>query len=197
MIGWISRSASNAVQDLREITGRWHTEQAERIQALNGQIQDVKRRNSKLYEVLEELGRDTPNLGDLTRRLRDNNATIKKLEEQRITLEAEQPPQVEIADEDLTELAEVLTTTLKRGYNPGKTRALFADFIKRIVIEGASMRIEYDPHRLVGVLPPTACRVVPSRGNWLPSPTSPGTATLTRLIPAAVLPRRAKARRYG
>ncbi len=155
-----------AVHDLQEIAGRWHDERDERRKAVESQIKDVKRRNSKLYEVLEEQGRETPNLGDLTRRLRDNNAQLKKLEIQRTAIDAELPPHVEIGEEDL---ADVLIATVKGGDNPAKTRALFADFLKKITVESASVRIEYDSQRLVGVLPPETSRTVPGNGHWLPS----------------------------
>lgn len=186
-----------AVHDLHELTGRWQAEQTERRQAIESQMKEVKRRNSKLYEVLEELGRDTPNLGDLTRRLRENNAQLKKLEEQRVALDAELPPRIDIAEEDLVDLADALIAVIKSEDNPAKTRALFSDFIQQITVEGPNVRIEYDPQRLLGALPAATCRVVPSTSNWLPSPAPLGTKTLTRLIPADVLPNKAKARRYG
>ena len=47
---------------------------------VEAKLQDMKRRNSKLYEVLEDLRRDAPNLGDLEQRLRENYAQIKRLE---------------------------------------------------------------------------------------------------------------------
>lgn len=49
----------------------------------NGMVaKAIARRNSKLYEVLEEFGRNAPNLGDLSQRLQENNRQIKKLQEE-------------------------------------------------------------------------------------------------------------------
>ncbi|MCP5197336.1 MAG: recombinase family protein [Gammaproteobacteria bacterium] len=154
------------VQDLQEITGRWHIERAERRKVVDAKIKDIKRRNGKLYEILEELGRETPNLGDLTRRLRENNAQLKQFEEQRIAIDAEIPPRVTIDDADLEDLAEMLIATIKTGDNPAKTRTLLRDFIQTIVVESTVVRIEYDPKRLIGALPTGSHRVVPSEGNW-------------------------------
>ncbi len=156
------------VQDLQDIAGRWHTEREERRKAVEGRLAEVKRRNNKLYEVLEALGRDAPNLGDLAQRLRENHAQIKKLEAQLITMDAEEAPTVDIADEALMDVAALLVATLKEGYNPAQTRALFADFIEKIIVESASVRIEYDPRRLIGILPTAGGHVVPSDLNWLP-----------------------------
>ncbi len=118
--------------------------------------------------MLEALGRDAPNLGDLAQRLRENHAQIKKLEVQLITIDAEEAPTVDIADEDLMDVAALLVATLKEGYNPARTRTLFADFIEKIIVESASVRIEYDPRRLIGILPTAGGHVVPSDLNWLP-----------------------------
>ncbi|HRY15465.1 MAG: hypothetical protein KDJ31_00250 [Candidatus Competibacteraceae bacterium] len=96
-------------------------------------IQDVKRRNSKLYEVLEEFGRDAPHLGDLAQRLRENHAQIKKLETKLREIDAEEPPTLEVEDDDLLEMAALLVEALKTRYNPAQTRALLADFIQQML----------------------------------------------------------------
>ena len=183
-----------AVQDLHEIAGRWHDERIARRQATEKQLQDVKRRNSKLYEVLEEFGRDAPHLGDLAQRLRENHAQIKKLETKLRDIDAEEPPTLQIEDDDLVEMAALLVEALKTRYNPAQTRALLADFIQQIVVEGATVRIEYDPRRLIAAIPTAGVHTVPSTSNWLPGPPVPG--ILTRRIPAAALPHKAPSRRH-
>ena len=98
------------------------------------QIKAVARRNSKLYEVLEELGRNAPNLGDLAARLRENNGQLKKLQGELVRIDAEQPPQVELSDIDAKSLMDALVATIKSDYNPSKARALFSSFIKGIIV---------------------------------------------------------------
>lgn len=119
------------MQDLPDIAGRWHTEREERRAAVEGRLAEVKQRNSKLYEVLKALGRDAPNLGDLAHRLRENHAQIKKLGAQLITIDAEEAPTVEIADEDLMDVAALLVATLKEGYHPAQARAFSWISLKR------------------------------------------------------------------
>ena len=156
------------IQDMQEMAGRWHHERAERRKAVESRWQDLKRRNSKLYDVLEELGRDAPHLGDLAQRLRENNTQMKTLERQLIEIDGETPPQMEVADEDLQAVAQQLVATLRNGYNPAQTRALFAEFIEKIVVESASVRIEYDSHRLIGTLTDVSGTTVHSQACWLP-----------------------------
>lgn len=106
-------------------------------------------------------------------------------------IDAEAAPVIDVADEDIAEVAKQLVETLKNSYNPAQSRALFADFIEKIVVEDASVRIEYDPRRLVGVIPTAACHVVPSIQNWLPGHSPMGTI-LIRQLPASVFPYKAK-----
>jgi DNA invertase Pin-like site-specific DNA recombinase len=164
------------VSDLQELAGRWHEERQARRLAVEAQRQAVARRNAKLYEVLEELGREAPHLGDLAARLRENNGQLKKFESELVRIDAEQPPQVELFDIDAKSLMDALVTTIKSDYNPSKARALFASFIKDITVEADSIRIEYDPNRLVK-------QAVPRSLSWLPKPDCLGTVTLVRPLP--------------
>lgn len=177
------------VAELRTLTGRWHHDRAERRRALDAQRQTIARRNGNLYEVLEEMGRDTPNLSDLTQRLRENNARLRDLEAQIERLDAEEPPRCEMAENDLADLAGYLVALLRQEYNSRKTRALFSDFIEKIMIERASVAIEYNPDRMIRAIPAASCRPVPSQLNWLPDRPLLGTQRLVRELPARMVAR--------
>ena len=163
--------------DVRQLAGKWHDEQQERGLALDAQIKAIARRNAKLYEVLEEFGRDTPNLGDLTSRLRENHAQLRLLQGEQVKLAAELPPRVEIDDSDLERLAGLFVEIVKSAYNPAKARAFFAGFIKEITVQDAHVHIDYDPSRLIQ-------RSVHGGGNWRPEPAVLGTTILHRALPA-------------
>ncbi|HRD65737.1 MAG TPA: recombinase family protein [Candidatus Competibacter sp.] len=135
-------------QDLRDMAARWHDDRASRRRAVEGQIRDVTRRNRKLYEVLEEFGRNAPNLGDIAFRLRENNDRLKTLQGELSRIDAEEPPHVEIGEQDLDELAALLAETVKSEHNAAKTRAFLAGFIERIVVDADVIKIEYAPASL-------------------------------------------------
>lgn len=135
-------------QDLRDVAERWHEDQAARRHAVDGQIRDVTRRNRKLYEVLEEFGRNAPNLGDLALRLRENNDRLKTLQGELARIDAEEPPRVDIADQDVDRLSYFLVEAVKSEYNIAKTRAFLAGFIERIMVESDVIRIDYSPRNL-------------------------------------------------
>ncbi len=164
-------------KDLRAMAGRWHDERDARRLAVEEQIRDVTRRNRKLYEVLEELGRDAPHLGDMALRLRENNDRLKKLHGDLEKIDAEEPPRLEIPVQDLSELANFLVGTVKNGYNPAKTRAFFSSFIKEIVVMPGQAKIEYEPSRLLS-------GAVHRSEKWRPDSVLQGTAvTLIRPLP--------------
>lgn len=165
--------------DIRERSGRWHDERAQRRRTVDTQIQAIARRNSKLYEVLEEYGRDAPNLGDLTQRLQQNNRQLKTLQEEARVIDAEQPPRVTIQDGDLVDLHKLLVEIMKEGYNPARTRDFFSSFVREIRVEADHVSIDYDPNLLIG-------NAVPSKKNWLPEPALLGTLLVVR----AELPQR-------
>lgn len=165
--------------ELRALAGRWQQDRDDRRRALEQQRAAIARRNGRLYEVLEELGRDTPNLADLTARLRENNAAMKALDSQIERLDAEEPPRCDPDEPDLESMAECMVRLLRQEYNIVRTRTLFAEFIGEIRIESNVAMIEYNPCRLIRAIP----RPVPSERNWLPDPSFMGTRIIARELP--------------
>lgn len=132
---------------------------------------------------MEELGRDAPNLGDLAQRLRENTAQLHALDAQLARIDAEEPPRFEVMEPDLSALAECLVGILRQEYNAAKTRALFAGFLDRILIENATVAIEYHPDRMITSIQTASRRPVPSKRDWLPNPPLLGIKTLVVDLP--------------
>ena len=64
-------------------------------------------RRARIFDLLELYGRDAPNLGDLTVRLRALNTEIRGLESQIAAIDAAAPPQADPQPAELTDLVEV------------------------------------------------------------------------------------------
>lgn len=165
--------------DLQAMAGRWHQDRADRRRALETQRQDIVRRNGNLYEVLEEMGRDTPNLSDLSQRLRQNNERLRDLDAQIERIDAEEPPRCDPDEPDLESMAECMVRLLRQEYNIVRTRTLFAEFIGEIRIESNVAMIEYNPCRLIRAIP----RPVPSKRDWLPGRPLLGTRIVACPLP--------------
>lgn len=158
-------SPENMAEAAREIHNQrqeWSRERDTRRRDLLGTIQTYQKRNSALYDLLELHGRDAPNLGDLTSRLRSNNAAMKEAEAQLAALDVElsQPPMDMPAIEAL---GDFFRGALLDTANAAKAREFYRGFIERIVLREDEAEIHYDPARLLAQSAPVLSTV-----KWRP-----------------------------
>lgn len=151
------------VEVLNEQCSTWATDQRRRKAAVQGRVADVRRKTEKLYEILELHGKDAPNLGDLSRRLRSHTEEIKGLEVELASIDAEKPPLLEVRDEDLDDLADFLRGLVADGTNAKRTRAFYSGFVTGIVVGDDEVTINYDPAHLVAQASGVHSSVI-----WLP-----------------------------
>lgn len=170
------------VEDLNEVCSSWVKDHRRRRQAAAGALTAAERKNSKIYELFETFGKETPNLGDLTKRLRANNKEIERLEKHLAGIDAEQQPEMTVSQQDITELESALRYIIESTSDTKKLRHFFASFIDKIWLGDDSVRIEYRPECLVANPEPVP---VPSKACWLPEHALLGTRIL-----AVDLPRR-------
>lgn len=168
------------LEDMNAACSSWARDHQRKMRDLQSSISTLQERNSKIFELFETLGKDTPNLGDVTKRLRSNNDKIKDLERRLEVFAKEQPPELTVTDQDISDLAESLRYIIKTNENPKKVRAFFRSFIREIRVADDSVEIEYHPEVLVQNREPI---VVPSTANWLPEPALLGTRVLAVNLP--------------
>ncbi|HYC63602.1 MAG TPA: recombinase family protein, partial [Reyranellaceae bacterium] len=97
---------------------------------------DIEDRNARLFDLLELHGRDAPNLGDLTQRLRANNEEIKALKSRIAELDAEPIGAGEITDDEIGDLGEFVRQMLTKNDNAARARAFYGTFLSGITIDG-------------------------------------------------------------
>ena len=148
---------------MSEFCGKWAKDKNKRRQQVLRTIQEITTRNNKLFETLELFGKDAPNLGDLTLRLRTNNKKIKALEQDLIDIDNEKAPSFHFDNYEVNEFSEVLTEIVQSSTDAKKLRHFFSSFIEGITVSDKAVRIEYDQVKLLG-----NTVVVPSNQNWLP-----------------------------
>ena len=163
------RNLKDLLLQLNDLCGSWAQKKRDRCNEIVQQIKEYERKNSRLYELLED---DTGiyNVQDLAPRLRSNNETIRKLNTELAVAETEKPPQLEISETDLTELSELLVDIIKTTNNPGKVREFFKTFIHSITLQDNEIKVKYRPEALITV----NSEIVPSERKWLPLPDSNG-----------------------
>lgn len=168
----------DVLNELSIAAREWELDTKARRKAVTRQLLDARQRRSKIYDILELHGRDAPNLGDLTERLRDMNTAVRQLEGNLAALNAEQPPTPDIGPAQVSELCDFLLSSLSRG-DPAKARQFFQGFVDRIDIHDETVEIRYNPALLVRGRPEG---VVHSMRNWLPGRALLGTAGLRRIV---------------
>lgn len=160
-------STENLVEicrELHEAAGKWAKDRARRMAAAQRRISDVQARQSKIFDIMETFGRDTPNLGDLTLRLRANKREMQQLEQRIAAIDAEQPPELTISETEVGELRDFLMDRIRDRDDIKRARGFFAEVIDRIDVLDDEIQIRYRPDRLVGADTPA----VHSSGKWLP-----------------------------
>jgi len=142
-------SLSEVAADMVGMFGEWEREQRAKRKGLVSQVGSVKARNSKLFEVLEAMGKDAPNLGDLTQRLRDNNAEIRALEQEIVQLDAAEPPSGMTEIPDLEELAADIRSIFTETSSAARLRSFYQTFISEIIVGAVEAEIRYIPGAIV------------------------------------------------
>ena len=149
------------LKDLQQAAGDWAKDRRTRMQAAQRKLANVESRQNRLFEILELHGRSAPDLGDLTKRLRNNKREIERLEQLIGAIDSEQPPELQIDEQGLDEMRAFLVDKLRDRSDIKRTRALFEDVIDRIEVLADEVHIQYRPDRLIGA-------DVRSTKNWLP-----------------------------
>ncbi len=156
------------VAEVHELTSRDQEDRERRANAVLRQIKDANKRRQNLFDILELHGKDAPNLGDLTVRLREINATIKKLEAELAAIEAEESPVFDVTDEQIQNATDTMIGVLNNTPDAKKLRLLMGHFIDRIVLNEADVEMEYRPERIIGTNEKSREPVVHSSNSWLP-----------------------------
>lgn len=151
--------------ELHQLAGEWVKERARRRESITAELRDTEMRLHNLYDLLELHGKEAPNLGDLTERMRDLKKRRDTLEADLVKLEEAACPAVDINESDITQTAEMLRDIVLSSRDPAKLRAFFNGFIKEIVLEDQDVKIEYRPELLVNR---AGFDTVHSNENWLP-----------------------------
>jgi site-specific DNA recombinase len=179
--------------EMQEVASSWTKRSQDRRRAIERQIRALRDRNKKLFEVMERFGRDTPNLADLTVRLREHNATIKALDAELSELARGRPAEPSIAAEEAEALATFLAETVRSSQNVNRLRSFLRSFVQKVVVDRETVKIEYSPATLLG----SPVLMVPNEEGWLPGPSLLGTKVILLHVRDGFLGRRRAASGKG
>lgn len=144
------RNLEQFVQGLREQVESWESKRVERRLIIERKIKSTAKCSEKIYEILELFGKETPNLDELFQRLKDNKAQVETLTMELAKIDAEEAPHFSLTKADI---ANLLIKTMQDPSNVSKTRALFADFIRKIEVKEDAVFIEYKENKIIKKIP--------------------------------------------
>lgn len=141
----LSRDAiTSMINDLHELTGNWIKDRAARRAATVKDLRDTEKKLRNLYDILELHGKEAPNLGDLTIRMRELKAQRDQMEEKLVRLEEEEMPSVDVSDLEITEMTDLMRDIVRTTADKKRLRAFFSSFINEVVVHGDGAVIYYD-----------------------------------------------------
>jgi hypothetical protein len=152
------------VQEIRANSGQWAEERELRRRALVKEMRETESRRNNLYDILETQGKDTPNLQDLTGRLRSLNESIRGTERALQELENKPAPDYELVDVDPVMAVETIQAVIRSCTDVKRLRALLGTFVQQIAVSNATVIVEYREDALLRSPTPT----VHSGVSWLP-----------------------------
>ena len=171
-----------AVQDLSDMGGRWAQErEAQRVQLVKS-LRELEAKRGKLYDLLETHGKDTPDLSDVTDRLRLRNGEIKAVQARLERLE-EAPKPSKVSKVDPALAVQVMRDVVRSG-DAQKKRAFLGAFLRGVTVSSDRVTVDYQAEALVGIGHPAGVR---SGESWLPVNTPLRTKTLEILRPFMLL----------
>lgn len=172
----LNRQMIEAVlRQLDDAAARFVKERATRRTSLVLELRAVEGRRNRLYEVLEEGGKDAPGVNELGPRLRKLNEQARQLEQALSALECEPEPTMGPLDVSADEAAEILRETVSGCQDPKTLRAFVASIVQMIVVKGEEVAVHYKPECLVL----SDGHSVHSKPKWLPVPSKLRTEVLT------------------
>jgi site-specific DNA recombinase len=154
----------DAITEIHKAAGQIASAAKGKTQALQRELGNLRSRRKNLFDILELHGKDAPNLGDLTARLRELNDQIKNAERAVDGLGAYDEVNLEISDAKIANASGMIRKIIEQCEDVSKKRGFFSSFMDRIVI-GDDIQIEYQPDKVLN-----RHHLVPVQSgiDWLP-----------------------------
>jgi site-specific DNA recombinase len=151
-----------AMNDLLTAGADWIQSRAERRAQIVAEIRTVEGKREKLFELLEQGGRDTPDLASVSLRLRERTDRLTDLQNDLIALECTPAPgrPMEVEPETAVDVMRDIIVHCEAQ----KKRAFLGAFIERITVAPEGITVEYHPEALLNAGAGTSVR---STNRWL------------------------------
>jgi len=149
---------------LDEAATRWVKDRAARRTAMVLELRNAEHKRDKLFELMESLGKDTPDLRGTLERVNQLTDQVQRLELGLVQLEDEPDPMVGTPRVTAQEAADIMRRTVTQNSDVRAVRAFVATILEWIDVEADQLVVHYKPDCLVQV----DGQPVRSKHKWLP-----------------------------
>lgn len=155
---------SRVIADIQANSGRWAEKRAQRRRELVSDMRETEGKRDRIFDAIESMGKNTPDLKATMERLNGLHDTVKRLQDDLNVLETQQAPDYSLVDVDPELAVEAIRGVIKACPDTKQLRALLGTFVQRISVSNASVVVEYREDALLRSPTPTVhCGV-----SWLP-----------------------------
>ena len=152
--------------ELNAACGTWAAERRAQIVSIERELKDIADRRSKLLDVLELLGRDAPDLGDMKDRLNAMRDRERQLKERREAVSTEEAPAFGADTTEIEEVRSALMGIVRDASDVPRSRSMLRQLLESVVLHSDRAEINYRTDLLAGNRTQTVA--VHSLKNWLP-----------------------------
>jgi DNA invertase Pin-like site-specific DNA recombinase len=153
------------IDDIKANGGKWAEERAMRRKALVKELREAEFKRDKIFEVMETLGKDTPNLAGTVERLNVFHESIKDVQQALEDLETKQAPDYRLVEIDPEMAVATIQRVIRACPDPKQLRMLMNTFVKQISVSNAAVIVEYREDALLRSPIPTVHTGI----SWLPA----------------------------
>lgn len=174
-------TVKKVIEEIQANSHNWAEERALQRKSLVKDMREKESRRKNLFELLETQGKNTPNLADVSSRLRDLSEGIEAIQRQLTVLEIRQAPDYSQMNFDPDIAAEMMHEVIRSCPDKKQLRALLGTFIDKITVDTTRAIVEYREEALLRSPNPT----VHSEIRWLPVGTPLRTGRVVLELPLA------------
>lgn len=138
-----------AMEEIGAANGSWVKDREARRGLMVRELRELEGKRDRLFDLLESHGRDTPDLADVSGRLRQRNAEILAKQTALVELESEVPPG-KLPAIDPAVAIEVMSEVVQYG-DAKKKRAFLGAFLSKVTVMGDTVLVEYRADALVRI----------------------------------------------
>ncbi|WP_373278358.1 recombinase family protein [Andreprevotia chitinilytica] len=153
-----------AIHEVHQLTSEWNDTIEKQRAAVKAELKKLQQRRNNLFELLELHGKDTPNLGDLTTRLRELGKQIAETEKAYLDIEDYAGDAWSLDETDVIEATQLFRGILADSTDNKKKREFFSSILEQVSVIGNHLQIDYRPLEIVN----RPRGAVHSETGWLP-----------------------------